>query len=92
MNKVQVLIAGELLKQDQTDAVFKAALLMFNRSERYLKEYRHDPKKTADHLEDFLRAAEIIHLFEPERVIYHIHFHNGHATLMGSIDAVFGKH
>ena len=92
MSKVQVLIAGELLKQDQADAVFKAALLMFNRSEKYLKEYRHDPKKTADHLEDFLRAAEIIHLFEPKREIHRVHFHNVWATLMGSIDDVFGKH
>jgi hypothetical protein len=91
MSKVQVLIAGVLLKQDQADAVLEAALIMFHRAEKYLKEYRCDSKKIAHYLEMYLRSAEIIHLFHPEKKIDHVHFHNGRATLMGSVETTFGK-
>lgn len=93
MSKVQVLIAGVLLKQDQADAVLCAAEIMFHRCERFLKDVRYPTRdKVDEHLNNYLRGAEIIRLFEPDRPFSYIHFVHDRACLNDTVDALFHKH
>lgn len=92
MSQVQVLIAGILLQQEQADAVLCAAEIMFYRSERFLRDViRPNRDKLDEHLNNYLRCAEIIHLFDRNKKFDYVHFNQGQATLKGNVETVFRK-